>query len=97
MWASNTGTQSQWLTRATSSAVSLIWAVFGRQVLAIRTACETHTNFIQWTSSVLEKHDGFEPMALYPGYTGMYSSFAQNGSLDNFTRSFGCLMTAMEY
>jgi hypothetical protein len=24
----------------------------------------------EWTSSVLEKHDGFEPMSLYPGYTG---------------------------
>lgn len=25
----------------------------------------------EWTSSPLEKHEGFEPMALYPGYTGM--------------------------
>ena len=25
----------------------------------------------EWTSTVLEKHDGFEPMELYPGYTGM--------------------------
>ena len=24
----------------------------------------------EWTSSVLEKHDGFEPMDLYPAYTG---------------------------
>ncbi len=24
----------------------------------------------EWTSSVLEKHDGFEPMGLYPAYTG---------------------------
>lgn len=23
----------------------------------------------EWTSSVLEKHDGFEPMTLYPNYT----------------------------
>jgi len=23
----------------------------------------------EWTSTVLEKHEGFEPMALYPGYT----------------------------
>jgi formylglycine-generating enzyme required for sulfatase activity len=23
----------------------------------------------EWTSSVLRKHEGFEPMALYPGYT----------------------------
>lgn len=26
----------------------------------------------EWTSSVLDKHDGFEPMSLYPGYTGIY-------------------------
>jgi formylglycine-generating enzyme required for sulfatase activity len=25
----------------------------------------------EWTSSPLEKHEGFEPMSLYPGYTGM--------------------------
>jgi len=25
----------------------------------------------EWTSTVLEKHAGFEPMELYPGYTGM--------------------------
>jgi L-histidine Nalpha-methyltransferase / hercynylcysteine S-oxide synthase len=24
----------------------------------------------EWTSSPLEKYDGFEPMSLYPGYTG---------------------------
>lgn len=24
----------------------------------------------EWTSSVLEKHEGFEPMKLYPAYTG---------------------------
>jgi len=24
----------------------------------------------EWTSSVLERHEGFEPMALYPVYTG---------------------------
>lgn len=24
----------------------------------------------EWTSSPLERHEGFEPMALYPGYTG---------------------------
>ena len=27
----------------------------------------------EWTSTVLEKHAGFEPMALYPGYTGELS------------------------
>jgi formylglycine-generating enzyme required for sulfatase activity len=26
----------------------------------------------EWTSTVLEKHEGFEPMALYPGYTGKF-------------------------
>lgn len=25
----------------------------------------------EWTSTTLDKHDGFEPMPLYPGYTGM--------------------------
>ena len=24
----------------------------------------------EWTSSVLERHEGFEPMKLYPAYTG---------------------------
>jgi len=24
----------------------------------------------EWTSTVLEKHEGFEAMPLYPGYTG---------------------------
>lgn len=24
----------------------------------------------EWTSSVLQKHEGFEPMPLYPNYTG---------------------------
>lgn len=26
----------------------------------------------EWTSTVLEKHDGFEPMKEYPGYSGAY-------------------------
>lgn len=26
----------------------------------------------EWTSSTLEKHEGFEPMSLYPAYTGMF-------------------------
>ncbi|MCJ1472359.1 hypothetical protein MMC13_001006 [Lambiella insularis] len=26
----------------------------------------------EWTSSTLEKHEGFEPMDLYPAYTGMW-------------------------
>jgi formylglycine-generating enzyme required for sulfatase activity len=25
----------------------------------------------EWTSSPLEKHEGFEPMKLYPAYTGV--------------------------
>ena len=29
----------------------------------------------EWTSSVLEKHDGFKPMDLYPAYTGNYRSY----------------------
>jgi formylglycine-generating enzyme required for sulfatase activity len=28
----------------------------------------------EWTSTVLEKHEGFEPMSLYPGYTSAFSS-----------------------
>jgi L-histidine Nalpha-methyltransferase / hercynylcysteine S-oxide synthase len=28
----------------------------------------------EWTSTTLEKYDEFEPMALYPGYTGEYSA-----------------------
>lgn len=24
----------------------------------------------EWTSSVLDRHEGFEPMKLYPAYTG---------------------------
>lgn len=24
----------------------------------------------EWTSTVLEKHEGYEPMSLYPGYSG---------------------------
>jgi formylglycine-generating enzyme required for sulfatase activity len=31
----------------------------------------------EWTSSVLEKHDGFEPMPLYLGYTGMHLQAAR--------------------
>lgn len=27
----------------------------------------------EWTSSPLEKHEGFEPMSLYPAYTGIYN------------------------
>ena len=27
----------------------------------------------EWTSSVLERHEGFEPMKLYPAYTGLSS------------------------
>lgn len=26
----------------------------------------------EWTSTVLDKHEGFKPMELYPGYTGCY-------------------------
>lgn len=27
----------------------------------------------EWTSSALERHEGFEPMELYPAYTGLVS------------------------
>ena len=30
----------------------------------------------EWTSSVLEKHEGFQPMPLYPGYTGTHSNLS---------------------
>ncbi|KAK7981934.1 hypothetical protein PG988_004172 [Apiospora saccharicola] len=36
----------------------------------------------EWTSSPLEKHEGFEPMALYPGYTGRVTPISS--SLDPF-------------
>jgi formylglycine-generating enzyme required for sulfatase activity len=26
----------------------------------------------EWTSSVLDRHEGFEAMPLYPGYTGLF-------------------------
>lgn len=26
----------------------------------------------EWTSTILEKHEGFEAMKSYPGYTGFY-------------------------
>ena len=29
----------------------------------------------EWTSSTLQKHEGFEPMSLYPGYTGTFNSY----------------------
>ena len=28
----------------------------------------------EWTSTVLDKHEGFKPMELYPGYTGNLAS-----------------------
>lgn len=35
----------------------------------------------EWTSSVLEKHDGFEPMELYPGYTADFFDGKHNITL----------------
>lgn len=35
---------------------------------------------LEWTSTALEKHEGFEPMELYPGYTG--KSFACSRNLE---------------
>lgn len=41
----------------------------------------------EWTSSALERHDGFEPMTLYPAYTGLVSLvpyIAKTASADGF-------------
>ena len=35
----------------------------------------------EWTSSVLERHVGFEPMTLYPAYTGLVPPFTYTGIL----------------
>ena len=35
----------------------------------------------EWTSSVLERHEGFEPMALYPAYSGKHSSHGKTAIL----------------
>ncbi|CAN9352168.1 unnamed protein product [Alternaria alternata] len=35
----------------------------------------------EWTSTVLEKHDGFEPMELYPGYTADFFDGKHNVTL----------------
>lgn len=35
----------------------------------------------EWTSSLLEKHDGFEPMELYPGYTADFFDGKHNVTL----------------
>jgi formylglycine-generating enzyme required for sulfatase activity len=35
----------------------------------------------EWTSTVLEKHQGFEPMALYPGYTADFFDGKHNVTL----------------
>ncbi|KAH7350379.1 C-type lectin protein [Pyrenochaeta sp. MPI-SDFR-AT-0127] len=35
----------------------------------------------EWTSTVLEKHDGFEPMELYPGYTADFFDGKHNITL----------------
>ena len=31
---------------------------------------------MEWTSSVLERHEGFEPMKIYPAYTGLPDSLS---------------------
>ena len=35
----------------------------------------------EWTSTVLEKHDGFEPMELYPAYTADFFDGKHNITL----------------
>lgn len=33
----------------------------------------------EWTSSVMEKREGFEPMKLYPAYSGMLCNMQTPG------------------
>jgi len=33
----------------------------------------------EWTSTVLEKHEGFQPMELYPAYTGKQTILSLKG------------------
>jgi len=40
----------------------------------------------EWTSSTLEKHEGFEPMKLYPAYTGVYSATSCKHLLNIYSR-----------
>lgn len=40
----------------------------------------------EWTSTVLEKHEGFEPMALYPVYTGRPCHHNKEGPADSGSR-----------
>jgi formylglycine-generating enzyme required for sulfatase activity len=43
----------------------------------------------EWTSTVLEKHETFEPMSLYPGYTGMSGQqFYANRVSDIYSADF---------
>ena len=37
----------------------------------------------EWTSTVLEKHEGFEAMPAYPGYTGKF--FCSSGDMRTLT------------
>lgn len=44
----------------------------------------------EWTSTALSKHDGFEPMPLYPAYTGItfYTRTVYNNMLINNAADF---------
>jgi formylglycine-generating enzyme required for sulfatase activity len=41
----------------------------------------------EWTSTVLEKHEGFEPMELYPGYTGMLNIWHPLSMVEKYLHS----------
>ena len=51
----------------------------------------------EWTSSVLEKYEGFEPLALYPGYTGRQPVAWQATSLELTRTSSGLFRRQAQY
>ena len=73
MWALGTGTQSQSLITETNSVakVTLVESGNGPALVGSRVISSSSSSLIP---EVLEKHEGFEPMKLYPGYTGMFHS-----------------------
>lgn len=42
----------------------------------------------EWTSSALEKLEGYEPMKLYPAYSGMFQSLCSKLNADSMTADF---------
>jgi len=49
----------------------------------------------EWTSTVLEKHEGFEPMELYPGYTGTSLPRQSNAHLTPVQRTSSMANTTL--